>query len=159
MTLAERTREAVAEYPFLETALRAGVVNYAAAARFLDVGEESAVAAALRRYADALDPLDPDERDLAVRMQSGVGPATDDPLLAVGGVALGPDGGRATAIVVTGAVDAGLLERVLARCRTAGVGVRAAGVAGESGTLVLAVDRTDGARALRIVEAVGEGWR
>ena len=53
MTVAAETREAVRDHPFLETALRAGVVNYTAAARFLDVGEEEAVAAALRQIGRA----------------------------------------------------------------------------------------------------------
>ena len=49
MTVAERTRAAVRAEPFVYEALRAGVLNYTAAARYLDVGDESAVSAALRR--------------------------------------------------------------------------------------------------------------
>jgi len=45
MSVAERTRAAVREEPFLHDALRAGVVNYRAAARYLDVGDEDAVRA------------------------------------------------------------------------------------------------------------------
>jgi hypothetical protein len=57
MNVAERTREAVRRRPFLHDALAAGVVNYAAAAEFLDVDRgDDAVTAALRRYADDLDP-------------------------------------------------------------------------------------------------------
>ncbi|MFT4958602.1 MAG: hypothetical protein ACI9EZ_001934, partial [Halobacteriales archaeon] len=56
MSLAERTREAARARPFLVEGLRAKVVNYTAAARFLDVdGEVDAVATALRRYGEGLD--------------------------------------------------------------------------------------------------------
>ncbi|PSP45784.1 hypothetical protein BRC63_00815 [Halobacteriales archaeon QH_10_70_21] len=68
MTVAADAREAVRDHPFLETALRAGVLNYTAAARFLDVGDEEAVAAALRRYADELDDHDPPDRRASVSM-------------------------------------------------------------------------------------------
>ena len=73
MTVAAEAREAVRERPFLETALRAGVVNYTAAARFLEVGDEEAVAAALRRYAGELDDYRPPDRRASVSMRSGVG--------------------------------------------------------------------------------------
>jgi len=66
MTVAADARAAVREHPFLETALRAGVVNYTAAARFLDVGAEEAVAAALRRYAAELDDYAPTDRRATV---------------------------------------------------------------------------------------------
>ena len=151
MTVAAETREAVRDYPFLETALRAGVVNYTAAARFLDVGEEEAVAAALRRYAADHDHAPPDRR-ASVSMRSGVGPADgDEALLAVGGRTFAADGGEFTAILVEGDVDAEALSDMLGRFRTAGVEVEAA--AGTDGTLVAVVDRRDGADAVRAAEA------
>ena len=74
MTLAADTRAAVRRRPFLHEALRAGVLNYAAAARLLDVeGEQSAVVAALRRYAETLSPYDETARDVRVTMRSGLG--------------------------------------------------------------------------------------
>jgi len=74
VTLAADTRAAVRRRPFLHEALRAGVVNYAAAARLLDVdGEDSAVVAALRRYAETLPPYDETARDARVTMRSGLG--------------------------------------------------------------------------------------
>ena len=60
MTVAAETRRAVRASPFLRDALRAGCVNYTAAARFLDVGDEDAVVAALRRYAEDLPDLEAD---------------------------------------------------------------------------------------------------
>ena len=59
MSLASDTRDAVRRRSFLHAALAAGVVNYTAAARYLDVGEEEAVVAALRRYAEELTAEQP----------------------------------------------------------------------------------------------------
>ena len=152
MTVAAEAREAVRERPFLETALRAGVVNYTAAARFLDVGDEEAVTAALRRYAEELDDHEPPDRRASVSMQSGVGPADgDDPLLSVGARAFAADGGEFTAVLAEGDVGATALADVLGRLRTAGVGVQAAAAA--DGTLAVVVGRRDGADAVRAVEA------
>ena len=154
MTVAADTRAAVREHPFLHTALRAGVVNYTAAARFLDCGDEEAVVAALRRYADELDAYEPRTRRVSVAMHSGVAaveePATDDALVVVGETAFVPDGGASTAIVATGEVDAESLGSVLGRLRTADVGVEAA--AGADGTLTVVVPRRDSPDAIRAVE-------
>jgi hypothetical protein len=152
MSLAERTRQAVRDRPFLHDALAAGVCNYTAAARFLDVGDAEPVAAALRRYADDLDPA-PGAGDARVTMASGFGrgePGDPGALLAVGGTALVPDAGSLTAVRVAGEVPPRALELVLGRCRTAGVEVAAAGVAGD--TLAVVVPRRDGPDALRRVE-------
>ena len=158
MTVAAETREAVRDHPFLETALRADVVNYTAAARFLDVGEEEAVAAALRRYAADHDHAPPDRR-ASVSMRSGVGPVdadaaadTDDGgLLSVGGTAFAADGGDHTAVLAEGDAGAAALADVLGRLRTAGVDIQAAAAA--DGTLAVVVGRRDGADAVRAVEA------
>lgn len=153
MTVAADARAAVREHPFLETALRAGVVNYTAAARFLDVGDEAAVAAALRRYAEELDDYAPDDRRASVSMRSGVGPAEEyeEALLTVGETTFAAAGGEYTAVVAEGDVDAPVLAEVLGRLRTAGVAVEAA--AGADGTLAVVVGRRDGADAVRAVEA------
>ncbi|WP_178916842.1 hypothetical protein [Natronomonas gomsonensis] len=152
MTVAADTREAVREHPFLETALRAGVVNYTAAARFLNVGDVEAVTAALRRYAEELAEYEPPNRRASVSMKSGVGPADGDTeaLLVVGDTAFAADGGDSTAVVASGDVDADALADVLGRLRTAEVGVEAA--AGTEGTLVVVVGHRDGANAVRAVE-------
>jgi len=152
MTLAADTRAAVRRHPFLYDALRAGVCNYSATARFLDVdGETDAVVAALRRYADDLPDYDPDGTVAAVSMRRNLGDGdTDDALLVVGDTALEPDAGSLTGLLATGDVDAAALRAVLGRCATEGVGVEAAGVGGDA--LVIAVDGRDGPDALRAVE-------
>lgn len=155
MTIAERTRAAVRRDPFLLDALRAGVVNYTAAARYLDVdaGEE-AVAAALRRYAEELEPRLAPDVDARVTMKSRLGPTdSGGALLAVGDAALAPGEGSLTGVLATGE-DVGPRElgAVLARCGAADVPVDAAGAAG--GSLVVVVGRRDGPDALRIVEDV-----
>ena len=151
MTLAADTRKAVRRHPFLHDALRAGVLNYSAAARFLGIdGETDAVVAALRRYAEDLSDDDPPEPGCTVSMQSGLGEGTpDEALLVVGDTALAPGAGSLTALVASTG-DPRALERSLGRLRTADVTVEAAAVGGDS--LVVVVGRRDGPDALRAVE-------
>ncbi|KTG13332.1 DUF7523 family protein [Haloferax profundi] len=157
MSLAADARDAVRERPFLLDALRAGVVNYAAAAAYLDLGDDDAVAAALRRFADDLSDLESASREVTVTMRSGVGlvgediDASDgDPVLSVAGVELA-GGGPLTAIIAEGDVGTDYLTTVLARLDAESVVVDAAGVAGD--TLAVVVPRRQGAAALRIVES------
>jgi hypothetical protein len=153
MTVASDAREAVRAHPFLHAALRAGVVNYTAAARFLDGGETEAVAAALRRYAEDLPEYDPPRTDARVEMRSGLGPADQgEALLAVGDAAFAPGGGDLTGIVATGDVGPRTLADVLARLHVEDLTVEAAGVAGDA--LAVVVGRRAGANALRVVEDV-----
>jgi len=156
MSLAADTREAVRAHPFVYEGLRAGILNYTAVARFLDVGETDAVTAALRRYAEELSDYERPDRELRVTMHSGVGPADDgeDPLLVVGETALAADGGDATAIVATGDVDPDLLATVLGRCRTTDVAVEAAAVG--SSALAVVVGRRDGPDVVRLLERYGD---
>lgn len=160
-SLAARTREAVRERPFLLDGLRAGVINYTAAARYLDVeGELEAIATALRRYADELDSEPAVGADARVSMESGVGRIEDGPvdaddaLLSVAGTAFAANAGSLTAIVTTGDVDPGLLSRILGRLTIEDFAVEAAGMAGDS--LVVVVGRRAGVDALRAVEGVVE---
>ncbi|WP_306058120.1 DUF7523 family protein [Natronococcus wangiae] len=157
MSLASETRTAVDEHPFLVAALRAGVVNYTAAARYLDVdGEVDAVATAIRRYAEELPAFETDARDVRVRMESGITPISADgshpetALLAVGGTSFRTDGGELTAIVATGAVDTTALAESLQRLSLAEIAPVAAGVS--EGAMMLIVERLEGANALRAVE-------
>jgi len=152
MSLAERTREAVRERPFLYAALRAGVVNYTAAARFLHLDEDqNAAVAALRRYAEDLPAYDTAARGAPVTMESGLGTGdSGEALLTVGDTALVPGEGSLTGILTTGDVDASTLGHVLRRFDTEGVAVEAAGVSGEA--LLVVVERRAGADALRVVE-------
>jgi hypothetical protein len=174
MSLAARTREAVRSHPFLYDGLRAGVINYTAAARFLDLGgedgdtvgpesdepsvadaPEEAVVAALRRYAEDLPDYSPAGTDARVSMESGLGAVEDgestDPLLMVGETALVPGEGDLTGILATGDVDATALAHVLDHLRAEEVAVTAAGVGGEA--LLVVVERRAGADAVRAVEA------
>lgn len=165
MSLAAETRRAADDHPFLVAGLRAGVVNFTAAARFLDVdGETDAVATALRRYADDLPGYDPTARDSRVTMESRIGPVEtlEDAVLVVGGTALGrseKEEGRngngngnqnRTALLATGAVDADALRAALAALSLEDIAVHAAGVC--DGTMVMVVERLDGANAVRAVE-------
>jgi hypothetical protein len=157
MTLAADTREAVRRNPFLYDALRAGVVNYSAAARFLDVdGETDAMVAALRRFAEDLPDYERPGSGPPVNMQSGVGAGDPaDALLVVGDLALVPDAGSLTTITAGGTGDAVALRQVLGRLKTAEVHVEAAAVGGDS--LVVVVGRRDGPDALRAVEDALKG--
>ena len=157
MSTAAATREAVREQPFLLLALRAGVVNYTAAAEFLDTGEAEPVATALRRFAEDLPAFETNEADARVRMESGVGIVDDDgdgddanALLSIGEAAVVPDAGSLTAVLATGEVDTTALGTVCARLDAEGIDAEAAAVASE--TLVVVVGRRDGVAALRAVE-------
>lgn len=153
MSLASATRRAVDDQPFLRDCLRAGICNYAAAARFVDVdGDPDAVATALRRYAEELPPFENDDRSARVRMHRGVEP-TDSPadaLLWVGDASYDVGSGSQTILVATGGVDANALGYVLRRFAVEEIVVHAAGVANE--TLVVVVDDADGPSALRLLE-------
>lgn len=153
MTLAAETRAAVRDRPFLLAALRAGVVNYAAAARTLDVGEDpDAVATALRRFAERLPAAGTTSRSATVAMRSGlerVDPG-NDAVLRVGEQGFGPGAGDRTGLVATGEVDAVALGHVLGVLDAHDITVEAAGAA--SGALVVVVPRRDGPDALRRVE-------
>ncbi|MBX0284819.1 DUF7523 family protein [Haloarcula salinisoli] len=153
MSLAAATRDAVRERPFLYDALAAGVVNYTAAARTLDVdGDTDAVATALRRFADELADEPGYESEARVSMQSGLGRVDDgDALLVVGETRLAGGAGSLTGIVASGDLEPAALGDTLGRLRAADIAVEAAGVGDE--TLVVAVERRDGPDALRVVEA------
>ena len=157
MSLAAETRRAAEDRPFLVTALRAGVVNYTAAARFLADrgvdGETDAIATALRRYAEELPAYETESLDVRVRMESGVGVVDDErePLLSVGDLAIGAtDGGDRTAIVATGDVDATALAAAIRALSLEGIEPTAAAVGDD--TALLVVDRLAGANAVRAVE-------
>ncbi|WP_254530320.1 DUF7523 family protein [Natrinema gelatinilyticum] len=167
MSLAAETRLAVDRHPFLLTALRAGVVNYTAAARYLDVdGETDAIATALRRYADELPAYETESRDVRVRMESGIEPlerdedgggsrhSSGDALVAVGESSFGPGGGDRTAILATGDVDTAGLAAVLERLSLEGISPEATAMSHE--TLVIVVRRRESANALRAVESALE---
>jgi len=156
MTLAARAREAARAHPFVHEGLRAGVINYSAAARLLDVGDEEAVAAALRRYAAELPERDIPDGSPRVTMHSGLGAVGHDDgdgeLLTVGETTYAENAGSLTGVAATGDIHAQSLVRVLARLDAEDVAVEAAAVA--DGYLVLVVDRRDGPDVVRFVEAM-----
>lgn len=156
MSLAADARDAVQERPFLFEALRAGVVNYSAAARAIDVGDdEAAVATALRRYAEQLPDRTLDGRRASVTMHSGLARADgDDALLAINGEGFAVDDGDLTGVLATGEVDPAALGHALGRLGTAGVVPVAAGVVGES--LCVVAERRDGPATVQAVEAALE---
>lgn len=151
-SLAADTRKAVDETPFLRQALQTGVVNFAAAARYLDVdGDEEAIATALRRYAEELPDVRSGGREVRVQMQSGV----DPDIVTVGETSAGEvESADLTAIIASGAVDSRFLGDVLVRLANLEVPVHGAGVTGE--TAVVLVPRRHGATALRLVEQAAE---
>ncbi|MFO7925392.1 MAG: DUF7523 family protein [Halobacteriota archaeon] len=154
MTVAAETRAAVRNHPFLHTALRANIVNYTAAARFLDVGEIDAVAAALRRYAEEIGELERTTRRVSVSMQSGITSVDDTEatkgVISVGDLVFAASGGDLTAIVAAGEFETSALEAVLGRLRTADVESVAA--AGTDGHIAVVVERRAGPDAVRLVE-------
>jgi hypothetical protein len=150
MSLAEQARTAACEHPFIYDALEAGVLNYSAAARFLDLGDEETVAAALRRYGEELS-ADTDDGDVRVTMKTGLGRG-EDGLLTVGETGFVPGEGSLTAILVSGAVSLTLCRRVLGRCETADIDVLGAGYSPDA--VVVVVERRDGPDALRLIESV-----
>lgn len=158
-SLAAETRTAVDAHPFIRDGLRAGVVNFAAAARFLDVdGGEEAVATALRRYAEELPAVESRDADVRVTMQSGIGPGDgDETLLQIGSNDFAAGSGSDTAIQAVGDVDVGLFGTVVDRLAGDGVDVIGAGYAADA--LVLVVERRDAAAALTVVEDAATGYR
>ncbi|MFW6002830.1 MAG: DUF7523 family protein [Halanaeroarchaeum sp.] len=155
-SLAAATREAVDAHPFVRDGLRAGVVNFSAAARFLDVeGGEEAIATALRRYAEELSGIEDRDGRVRVTMQSGIGNG-DGSILAVAGTSFAADAGSLTAVQAHGDVDARFLATVSNRLATGGVDVSGIGMSGDS--LVVVVERRDGRTALSIVEDAADGF-
>lgn len=155
-SLAADAREAARKHPFLLDALRAGVVNYAAAARFLapelDGDDTEPVVTALRRFAEDLPDYESGPRDARVTMESGLG-ETDTPadaLFTLGETSFAPDAGTLTAILADGEVGPAAFAAVLDRLVTTGVDLVAAGHV--DGSLLVVVNRRDGANALRTVE-------
>jgi len=123
-------------------------------------GDEDAVAAAVRRYAEDLPDFDAGDARARVSMESGLSRAEDGEtgLLVVGEEGFAADGGDLTALVAAGDIDTRALAVALERLHVAGIEPEAAGVAD---SLVVVVSRREGADALRLLEdalsAVPEG--
>jgi hypothetical protein len=152
MSIAEDTREALRARPFLHEALRAGVLNYTAAARVLDVGDEKAVAAALRRYESELSMELPGSA--RVTMKTGLGERDDESqaLLSVGDSAFASGGGDLTAVTARGEITERGFSQVLSRCYAADIEVAAAGFTADSA--IVLVEKRHGPDVLRLVEDI-----
>jgi hypothetical protein len=153
MSLAADTREAVRERPVLYDALRAGVVNYTAAAETLDIdGDREAIATALRRFTESLSENtdEPTDRSLTVRMDRSVDPDELDAVPSTVETAGVDD--AVTAVRARGGVDAEMLATVCDRLRIAEIDILAASVA--ANLLVVVVPQRAGVDTLRTVEAV-----
>lgn len=155
-SLAEQARAAVDAHPFVRDGLRAGIINFTQAARFLDVaGDDEAVATALRRYADRLPPIDARDGSVRVSMQRNVGRG-DGTLLAVDSIAFESGTGRATAVQAVGDVDARFVATVLARLDASIDTVEAVGHVDD--VLIVIVPSGDAPTAVTTVEGVAEGY-
>lgn len=148
VSLAARTRAAVRRHPFILTALRAGVLNHAAAARFLDLdGDPDAIAAALRRFGQSLPAFERTDRTVTVRMRRSR--AAEFPLISIDGSDIDLEADE-TLILVTGDVEAVRLAPVLSRLAAEGIEVITA-LATRS-VLAVTVANADGAAALKHIE-------
>lgn len=153
MSLAEETRTAVHRRPYLLTALREGIVNYAAAARTLGLSEDTeAVATALRRYAEQLPPATTESRHTRVSMRTNLDDLQEADLLNLTTQTNTLQHDAHTGVIVEGDVDAIVLEQSLAILHANQIKISAAGVAGDQ--MVLILDRQDAAHAIRLVEEV-----
>lgn len=153
MSTAAETRQAVRAHPFLLEALRAGVLNYRAAARFLAIDDVDAGAAALRRLGEELSPFESVQPELRVRMESGIGPVESDEeaMLSLSTTRLGQTDGPETAIIAEGSLDTAYVARILARIAEADIDPIAMGYS--PGYLVIVVERAAGPTTVRCVEA------
>lgn len=148
-SIAAETRRAIDERPSFRKALRAGVLNYTAAARLLDVeGDTGAVASALRRYEAELPEFTAPDRSVRVRMERAVSADT----LTI--FESRPAAAEPTAIALEGDLDATLFARVLSSLSAGDLPVVGAGQVDDQG--IVLVDGTDASQALRLVEAAIE---
>ncbi len=152
MSVAEDARAGARSHPFLLEALRAGVLNYSAAARFLELEDEAAGAAALRRLADELPPFERASVPDRVRVERGVGTVEDpgEAMLSVDGTHIAPGAGDLTAVIAEGTFGARPVAASLGRLATAVIDPIAAGW--QDDRLVVVVERADVATAIRSLE-------
>lgn len=152
MSTAASTRAAVRSHPFLLMALRAGVLNYTAAARFLGIDDVDAGAAALRRFAAELPEYDPTAPDLRIRVESGIGPDSpdDDPLFVLDDTAIGATGGKWAVVRATGNLDPAAVARIMARIDVADVDPIATGYTDDR--IVVVVERSASPTVIQCME-------
>lgn len=154
MTVAATTREAIRDWPFLELALRAGIVNFTAAARFLDCGETDAVAVALRRYAEEIGEIEHPEPTARVSMQSNIEQTSsqENAILTIASTNFSINDGSLTAIIGEGNIGSSDLEWLLGKMRIESIEVVAAAAGPESAVII--VPRSSAPNTLRIIESM-----
>ena len=103
MSLAAITRREVRKTPYLYDAIRAGIVNYSAAARMLDLeGQDAAVSASLQRLSKELRPLE------MVRIDANITISSDETK-------------QQAKVAVEGPVDAKILSNLILVCHMNGI--------------------------------------
>lgn len=142
MSTAAAARRAIRAHPFLLAALRAGVLNYSAAARFLELDDVEAGAAALRRLGNEETEVGPREPELRIRIERDVPAALAD--------SLESDQADLRAIVATGSIASMTVARIVARFDDADVDLL--GMTWTPDRLTIAVASSSTATALRCVE-------
>lgn len=150
MSLASQTRETVKNHPCIHEALRAGVINYSAAARFLPIaGDTEAIASALRRYEEQLASPTTQSRDVSISMHSSY------PSEQAGFSEENPsdiDTETVTWLCVSGNISPAFVGSLLLGCKSHEIPIHA--VSANEGTAVICVPRSTGAAALRCIENV-----
>lgn len=152
MSLAARTREILKLFPCIHEALRVGVINYTAAARYLPItGDNEAVASALRRYSEQLSSETNDSRDVTITMHSEF-PSDSDTSL--------PDNppnspeDPITWLLISGEIEPWFFGYLLLSCHTNDIAVHDVYALDSLG--VIGVPKPAAATALRCIERVCE---
>ena len=132
MSLAASTRRKVKNSPYLYDALRAGIVNYSAAARMLDLeGEDTAISVSLQRLSKDLSPLEISSVDANITISS-------DEIK------------QRMKILIEGDVDAKILSHLILVCHMNDIHVREASIG--NGKINIMVGWKDGPNSLRLIE-------
>ncbi len=132
MSLAASTRRKVKNTPYLYDALRAGIVNYSAAARMLDLeGEDTAVSVSLQRLSKDLSPLEMSSVDANITINSD-------------------EVKQRVKILIEGSVDAKILSHLILVCHMNEIHVREASM--EDKKINIVVGWKDGPNSLRLIE-------
>ena len=154
MSIAATTREAIQRHPCLLDAMFLGVVNYTAAARFLDVGDTEAVAAALRRLRENNADSRTEQVEFRIRMERGIGEVTeeDDALFCIGNTRYGKTGGKLTVITANGTLTARRLGTIALRLSYATIEIEALTMNQEA--LFVLVPSVQAAKSIQCIEDV-----
>ncbi|WP_415487561.1 hypothetical protein [Candidatus Hikarchaeum yamanae] len=132
MSLAAITRREVRKTPYLYDAIRAGIVNYSAAARMLDLeGQDTAVSVSLQRLNKELPPLEMERIDANITISSD-------------------ETNQQVKIMVEGPVDAKILSHLILVCHMNEIRIIEASIS--RGEIQIVVEWKEGPNSLRIIE-------